>query len=189
MLTAQGKEVNAQALTKSVHFTLGSTLAPPKLPDTSQSVVVKANMPEVMQVTAIDCAQHGRPLRGFCLDPQYPKRRKLCVKYESPLPLSRSCLWENNCLVKMQQPEFVKTLQDKLQMAGPQFFEHLHKILKKDHLQSEIDECFLRMKQEMDSYMNELYSQFMYWSKHGMGSQLMMKDHVISEILFDERVV
>lgn len=45
------------------------------------------------------------------------------------------------------------------------------------------------MKSEMDTYLNELYSLFMYWSKHGMGNQGLMKDHIISEILFDEKVV
>jgi hypothetical protein len=29
----------------------------------------------------------------------------------------------------------------------------------------------------------------MWWSKHGMGSQLMMKEHIISDILFDENII
>lgn len=89
----------------------------------------------------------------------------------------------------MQQPEFVRTMQDKVTIAGPHFFDQLNKILKKDHLQEEIDELFLRMKQEMEAYLNDLYSKFMYWTRHGMGSQLMMGEHIISEILFDETVV
>ena len=41
----------------------------------------------------------------------------------------------------------------------------------------------------MDAYLNELYSQFMYWSKNGLGSMLMMKDNFISDIIFDQQVV
>lgn len=41
----------------------------------------------------------------------------------------------------------------------------------------------------MDQYLNDLYSKFMWWSKHGMGQQLMMNEHILSELLFDDKIL
>ena len=29
----------------------------------------------------------------------------------------------------------------------------------------------------------------MWWSKHGMGSQLMMNEHILTELLFDDKIL
>jgi hypothetical protein len=92
MLSQHGKSMTPaqQALSKSVHFTLGNSIVPTKVPE-SQSVIVKPNpQPEVNQVTAIDCVMHARPLKGFCIDPEFKKRRKLCVTYLILLSLGAS---------------------------------------------------------------------------------------------------
>lgn len=84
-------------------------------------------------------------------------------------------------------PEFVKLLTDKLSIAEYDFFDKVLKVVKKDHLQNEIDDMFLKIKMDFDNHLNDLYSQFMYWTKHGMGE--VIKKGFLADFLLDDNVI
>ncbi|CAD8053227.1 unnamed protein product [Paramecium primaurelia] len=172
---------SSQALSKSVHFSLGNSQAPVSFSDVKVvSGISKSAIdhPQVGQVTGIDCGIHMKQLKGFCIEQQcIHQRRKLCV----------GCLWGHTCVHKVQVPEFVKLLTDKLAIAEYDFFDKVLKVVKKDHLQNEIDEMFLKIKMDFDNHLNDLYSQFMYWTKHGMGD--VIKKGFLADFLLDDNVI
>jgi hypothetical protein len=63
-----------------VHFTLGNSTIPSKADLLQSSQAPDLAPPILTQVTAIDCVEHLKPLKGFCIEPEcFNGKRKLCL--------------------------------------------------------------------------------------------------------------